>query len=101
LIFFYEINIRTGNNSQNDVEHSFIADIQSTTYTKLCSLDTDSPLRRRDTEKLKYYIEHYEQHTSVTSSRLNYISGMGHKFEAMKDLEFALLNIISDSLCRL
>jgi hypothetical protein len=26
---------------------------------------------------------------------------MGHKCAAMKDLEFALLNVISDSLCRL
>ena len=83
------------------MEHSFIADIESTTYSKLRSLDTDSPLRRSDTEKLRYSFKHYEQHTSVTSSRLNYISGMGHKCAAMKDLEFALLNVISDSLCRL
>ena len=57
IFFFYEIKIRTGNNSQNDMAHSFIADIQSITYTKLRFLDTDSPLRRSDTEMFKYSIE--------------------------------------------
>jgi hypothetical protein len=43
------------------MEDSFLADIQSTTYFKLCSLDTDSQFTHSETEKLQYFIEHYEQ----------------------------------------
>ena len=78
--------------SQNQVEGSSLADIQSTTYFKLCSLYTYSLLQHSETEKLQYSIDHYQQYTSEMSSKLNFSSSMGHKFAVMTELQ-------SQSLC--
>ena len=44
-----------------------------------------SVLRRSEIEKLQYSIERYEQYTSGTSLRLNYISSMCHTFAARQN----------------
>jgi hypothetical protein len=77
---------RTDIHSSNEVEDSFVEDIQSTTYIKLYPLNTDSLLRHSETEKLQYSIECYQQYTSGASSRFNYISSMSNKFAAMIEL---------------
>jgi hypothetical protein len=76
----YEIKVRIGIHRMR--WGHFIEDFQSTTYIKLYSLDTDSLLLHSEIEKFQYSIECYEQYTSGTNStsRLNYISSMGHKF---------------------
>ena len=78
---------RTDIHSLNEVEDSFVEDIQSTTYIKLYPLNTDSLLRHSETEKLQYSIECYQQYTSGASSRFNYISSMSNKFAAMIELQ--------------
>ena len=55
--------------SPNELEDSFVEYIQSTSYFKPGSLDTDSLLPHSESEKLQYasIIERYEQYTSGTS----------------------------------
>jgi len=63
-----------------------IRNIQSTTYVKLRSLDTQALVRRSEADKVKFSTDQFEKYITGTVSRASYVCSMGYKFAARTDL---------------
>jgi hypothetical protein len=63
-----------------------IRNIQSTTYVKLRSLDTQALVRRSEADKVKFSTDQFEKYITGTVSRASYACSMGYKFAARTDL---------------
>ena len=63
-----------------------IRNIQSTTYVKLRSLDTQALVRRSEADKVKFSTDQLDKYITGTVSRASCVCSMGYKFAARTDL---------------
>jgi hypothetical protein len=63
-----------------------IRNIQSTTYVKLRSLDTQALVGRSEADKVKFSTDQLDKYITGTVSRASYVCSMGYKFAARTDL---------------